>query len=131
MSETGIPEDIERFILLQIESVAKLEALLLMHGQPEQPWDQGLLAQRLYISPAQAAPLLADLVAGGFCVPADNETARYCYRPRQAELAALVDRLAEVYSRRLIAITNLIHTRSTRSTQQFADAFKLRRDKEK
>lgn len=133
VSDQPIPEDIQRFILMNIESVAKIEALLLMRSQPEQAWDAELLARRLYIAPRDTEQILADLSELGLCQARDEQGGYFSYQPASPELKGLIDRLAEAYSRYLIPITNLIHQRSApkrSAAQQFADAFKLRKDKE-
>jgi hypothetical protein len=40
----------------------------------------------------------------------------------------MVDRLAHTYSRHLIQVTNLIHTKPRR-LREFADAFKIRKER--
>jgi len=42
-------------------------------------------------------------------------------------LAAIVDRTEEEYSRNLLGVTKLIHSRPDRSALDFADAFKFRK----
>lgn len=132
MSEEGIPDDIRRFVLQNIESVAQLEALLLLRSQPQQDWDVRRLAQRLYISPNETIRILAMLTAQGLCELIENGERKYRYRPANSDVKALIERLAEVYSRRLVAISQLIHQRSSgkNNAQGFADAFRLRKDKE-
>ena len=40
----------------------------------------------------------------------------------------MIDRVAETYTRQLVDITNLIHSKTSKKAQQFADAFKWRKD---
>ena len=134
MSEEGIPEDIRRFLLLHIDSVAQLEALLLMHSHPHQDWDAAALAQRLYISPAETVKILLHLAAQQLCRPSSQPNS-FRIETGNPELKALLMRLAEVYSRRLIAITTLIHQnkppgQNPNNAKRFADAFKFFKDKE-
>lgn len=121
--EGGGSDDIADFINRFIESVAQLEALLLLRSDPSVSWDVSALSRRLYIQDNEAAEVLKALVASGL-VQDNGGSYRYAARP---ELAIMVDRLAEAYSRELIKITNLIHTRNRR-IRQFADAFKFRKD---
>jgi hypothetical protein len=39
-----------------------------------------------------------------------------------------IDRLADLYSTHLVEVTHLIHSSLDRKAQQFADAFKWRKD---
>ena len=51
----------------------------------------------------------------------------FTYKP-QAELAAMLERLARLYATDLVAVTDLIHSSVDRRAYQFADAFRLRKD---
>ena len=125
MDTSGIPDDIRRFLLQHIDSVAKLEALLLMRHHAAQDWDAGLIAKRLYINTQQASTILADLSKVGLCRVTEPQGSCYRYDPVNDSLGDVVSRLAEVYARQLIPVTNLIHSRSPSSLQHFADAFKV------
>jgi hypothetical protein len=128
MPREPIPEDIRRFILTSISSVPYLEALLLLRQGADQAWDILTVAQRLYISEKTAADLLVDLRAAGFIVVTDAETALYRYHPSSEELGQLIDHLADTYAKNLVEVTNIIHSKTGKRAQQFADAFKWRKD---
>lgn len=127
MAEQFIADDIIRFVLEKIDSVAQLEGVLLLRGDPQRHWRAAELAARLYISEAQTVELLLSLSAQGL-VAAEGEPAMYSYQPKTPELRQMVDRLAEVYAKQLVAITNLIHSKQKPRVQAFADAFRLRKD---
>ena len=42
----------------------------------------------------------------------------------------MVGQVADLYSRYLVPVTNLIHTKKTSRIQEFADAFRIRKDKD-
>jgi len=129
MEKPSIPEDIRRFVLTSIPSVPFLEALLLMHADPARPWRKDTLAQRLYVREKTADGLLADLCAAGMAVPCEPPQADcYCYAPDGEALRSRIDRLADVYASHLVEVTLLIHSSLDRKAQQFADAFKWRKD---
>ncbi|WP_284735500.1 hypothetical protein [Dongia deserti] len=119
-----IPADLRDFILRYIDSVAHLEALLLLRANPQTSWDVPAVAARLYTSEAQAGEVLAQLCGEGL-IASENDL--YRYAGQSAETLAMIDRLAEFYSKQLIPITNLIHGKPRR-IRQFADAFKFRKD---
>ncbi|MES2354989.1 MAG: hypothetical protein V4568_11435 [Pseudomonadota bacterium] len=121
-----IPEDIRKFIFLRIDSIAHMEALLLLRLDPTECWDSASVASRLYISDKEAATLLMCLHADGFLVETGS---RFQYRCCSIELEQMVDRVADAYTRHLILITNLIHSKSLTKIREFADAFKLRKDR--
>jgi hypothetical protein len=125
MADEPIPDDLRDFILKYIDSVAHLEALLLLRANPNEPWDIARTAKRLYTSEQQAGEVLGRLCADGLL---RCEADIFRYDDQQPEQKAMVDRLAEAYTRHLIAITNMIHAKPRR-IREFADAFKFRKDR--
>jgi len=125
MADDPIPGDLQDFIVRYIDSIAQLEALLLLRAHPSESWDAKRTAARLYAGAAEVSELLTRLCADGFL--ALHEGA-YRYACRSPEQQAMVDRLAEAYSRRLIPVTNLIHAKPRR-IREFSDAFKFRKDR--
>lgn len=121
-----LSDDIRQFLLRNIDSVAELEALLLMRRETQTLWDARRLAARLYIDPKAANGVLDTLHRRGLLAIDGDE---FSYMPVRDELRASVDALAEVYTRLLIPITHLLHSKPRPAVQQFADAFRLR-DKE-
>ncbi|MGH7823710.1 MAG: hypothetical protein ACREQ7_00805 [Candidatus Binatia bacterium] len=123
-----IPDDVAQFILERIDSVAAMEALLLLRSDPVQEWSVEELAKRLYISEQQTADVVASLCAHEIFVAILSGPPRYRYQPASKDLQLMVDRAAEIYSQHLVPVTNLIHTKPTTRVQEFADAFKFRKD---
>lgn len=130
-SRAGIPDDIRRFILSSVPSVPYLEALLILRADPGLAWDVRRVAARLYVAERLAAELLTALAAAGVARGEDQGgTTLFRYAPASAELRERLDTLAQVYSANLVLVTDLIHSRSDKRAQQFADAFRLRKDGE-
>lgn len=129
-----IPPSVEQFLSAHVPTIAHLEALLLLRSEPQVAWTVPLLAARLFVTPEQATRVLAGLVAHGLAAPPDASQASYRYAPGSAALAAQVDEAAEIYRTRLVAVTQFIHARQSAAApastgvQQFADAFRLRKD---
>ena len=129
MENVPFPEDLRRFVLTSIPSVPFLEALLLLRANPAQKWQAVTLAERLYVRERTAQSLLEELCRAGMCVPCDAPAHDcYQYRPSSEALRERIDALAGLYSRHLVEVTMLIHSSLDRKAQQFADAFKLRKD---
>lgn len=123
MSDEPVPDDVRDLILRHIDSVAQLEALLLLRAQPANAWTAASTASRLYAPEGEIVHALARLCADGFLV---REQEMYRYEC-SVEKRERVDRLAEAYSRHLIPVTNLIHAKP-RNIRRFSDAFKFRTD---
>ena len=124
MADEPIPDDVRDFILRNIDSIAQLEALLLLRAQPDVSWTVEKVAQRLYTSQPDIAEVLARLGADGFLSVQAHAYRFECATPEQR---AMVDRTADTYQRQLIAVTNMIHAKPRR-IRQFADAFKFKKD---
>ncbi|HEY7163194.1 MAG TPA: hypothetical protein VIB79_01430 [Candidatus Binatia bacterium] len=129
MAENYIPDEIARFVLDKIDSIAELEALLLLRNEPREKWTIDLLAKRLYITPKQTSEVVARLCASGLATVNGIHPPEYRYVPSSRELAQSVDRLAKLYAKHLVPITNLIHSKPKTRVQEFADAFIFRKDK--
>lgn len=126
MTSSELPADVRRFVLTSIPSVPYLEALLLLRANPAQSWDAAQFARRLYVPERTGAELVQLLRDSGIAAAAD-EGAGVRYAPN-AELAELLDRVAQAYATDLLTVTELIHSRIDRRAQRFADAFRFRKE---
>jgi hypothetical protein len=124
----SIPEDVRRFVLTSIVSVPHLEAILLLRSETREPWNGARMAQRLYVTDHLANQLLADLFAAGILAVSGEDSAMYRYAPNSDELKDMIDNVAAAYAKNIVEVTNLIHSKTGKKAQQFADAFKLRKD---
>ena len=126
MAPESIPEEIRRFLLTSVPSVPYLEAILVFRSSGPRPVSVRELAGRLYLTEKAAFDLVVALREAGIVAPIDGGDA-HRYNARD-ELAKTLDVLAGLYARDLIGITRIIHSRTGRMAQQFADAFRLRKD---
>lgn len=124
-----IPDDVRRFVLANIPSVPFLEALLLFHADAARPLGGTELAKALYLPLPRGEEILAQLVMAGIVQPDGQDASRCRYAPADADVAQVIDRLAHVYARNLIPITNMIHASAGANARRFAEAFKLRKDR--
>jgi 23S rRNA C2498 (ribose-2'-O)-methylase RlmM len=123
-----IPEDIRQFILQNIDSIAQWEGLLLLRANADTEWTAETISARLYIDPVEAAALLSHLAAQGFLTKSSSKPPGFRFSPKNPELEAMISQMAALYRQYLIPITNLIHGKSKSRIQQFADAFRIRKD---
>lgn len=126
MGRREVPADVRRFILTSVPSVPFLEAVLLLRSEPGVAWDAARLSRRLYVPERNAAELLAQLADSG-SASLDPAGEGLLYAPSD-ELGSLLDALAAAYAADLVAITDLIHSRIDKRAQQFADAFRFRKE---
>lgn len=120
---------LQEFIDSHLGSVDHLRALLLLYSHPETEWDPAVLATKLYLRLEVAKAVLAELKAKGLSV-AKGEPPRYHYEPRSPELSAMVEALAQMDRERPVTLLNMIYAHP-KDIQAVADAFKLRKDKDR
>jgi len=127
----SMPSDIRRFILA-MPSIPYLEAILMLRDKPERAWDANAIAKYLYVTEDTARRVIMHLCSIGICAPVAACSDRYIYQPESACLDELIGRVTAFYSRNLVQVTNIIHANSdsgqSQKIQQFADAFKLRKE---
>lgn len=126
MSAPEIADDVRRMIAESIDSIPELEAILLLREYRSATWTVVQAGERLYVSKAVAAHILAVLETRGFL---NRDQQGYRYSPSSKELESTIDRLADAYSHHLVAVTQLVHAKPNASVRHFADAFRFRKEK--
>ena len=66
-----IPAELRSFLARHVNSIAQLEALLLLRGSPDVVWDVPATAQRLYVGNQDATETLAHLCEHGLLMRQD------------------------------------------------------------
>lgn len=122
-----VPEDVRRFLLNAIPSVPHLEAVLLLRSDEVNEWSVERLGDGLFLAPARAAVLLADLHRLGLAQPAPSGAWRYA--PRNDEMRQAVDRVADYYRLNVIKVSRLLHVKLEQRAHDFSEVFRLRKDK--
>jgi predicted transcriptional regulator len=123
-----IPENIKQFIIQYIDSIAQLETLLLLRNEPEIAWDIQTISTRLYLSKPETEVLVTTLYNRGFITKSDNKKSLYAYQPNSDEIKNKIDQILSLYTKHMMPITNIIHSKQNNRIQQFADAFRIRGD---
>lgn len=124
---TPIPDTVRHFILTSIDSVAQLEALLLLRANPQPRWTCKGVAERIYLTEKETAAVLDKLVTRELIETETADPRLYYYQPKSQGIAASIDQLAETYSKYLVPVTNLLHQKSRRDLAEMADAFRLKK----
>jgi DNA-binding IclR family transcriptional regulator len=128
MSREPIPDDVKRFILTSIPSIPHLETLLLLRNNEHLLWSSADVARRIYISEKAAHALLQELLAAGFVSDSGSEGQQYRYAPASEQLREMISRIGQCYSKNLVDVTELVHSKINKRAKQFADAFIWRKD---
>ena len=128
MPREPIPDDLRRFILTSVPSVPFVEAMLLFMAKEGAALSVDEIARGLYM-PRGSAIQVIEALREAHVVTADaSEPEASRFAPSSPELDAMLRNLAAFYARDLIGVTDLIHSRTARRAQQFADAFRIRKD---
>ncbi len=125
--QNGQEDEVLSFVFENIDTVPHLEALLLIWQNGSESWSADRLAARIYVSPAQAAAILADLHSRGLATQ-ESTTGSYRFATEWDRERQLMPRLAKTYSRDLIGITRMIHSKGSASVREFARAFQLKKE---
>lgn len=123
-----IPEEVKTFLADNINSIAELEALLLLREERHRRWTSPAVAERIYTDEPLTLALLLHLTHRGFLTADDRTPPTFQYQPRNQPLSRLLDQLAEAYAKYLVPVTALVHQKSRRNIEGFADAFKFTKE---
>ena len=128
MDEPDPLEQTREFVYANIPSVDHFRVLLLLHDDPERSWQAYEVVGRLRLAPDIARTVLKDLHGRGLVLPDNHDC--YHYAPQNDELAAMMNKLADLDRERPVSLIRMIYSRPRPTeTQAFADAFRLRQPK--
>lgn len=126
--EPIVPLEVQQFVLERIGSIAQLEALIMMRNAPDTWWHSSALAERLYISERGCRTEMDALKEQRLLLGRQEDIGwQFRYSPSTGDLRELVDRLVYYYSKHLVVISNLIHSKPRTRLHEFAEAFSLKK----
>ncbi len=137
MTADELPEDVQRLLRDQIESYEQLELLLLLRTELDHPWTAEALSSRLRIPASLVVAALDELQTARLVEARPLGAARqYAYVPQSPHAEATLGRLVQAYREHPIPVlkqmsANAIERVRTAALRTFADAFILRKDKDK
>lgn len=113
------------FIRSSVKTVWSLELLLFMRRNAQRTWTSEELIRELRSSRNIVSESIGVFVQAGIL---REEEAGYRYGPATAELDGLVEQLANEYAERPTTIVNAIVEAQAGKLQDFANAFRIKRD---
>ncbi|RKH57829.1 hypothetical protein [Corallococcus aberystwythensis] len=131
MTDAGLSSRVQRFITTHIDSIEKLEVLLLLRARTDQAWTASAVALELRITEASAARRLAELKTGGLLLQDGVGADAYRFSPERSDDAQSATELATTYAARRVSVISFIFSRPMDRVRGFADAFVLKQDKDK
>jgi len=130
MTENPYAQNVDQFIVEQIDTVPHLEALLLGWSRRPKVWSVEDMAAALYIPNALAGRILQDLVQKGLLEEVAESSKQYRYHS-ETEQDNLIAELDATYRRELIRVSRMIHSKAPFSIRDFARAFRFTKEKDK
>lgn len=127
MSGSPLPPRVETFLAEHIFSANQLDVLLLLRSADGRPRTAQDVSQELRLPVGSIAPWLDAFVSRGLLV---READLYRYAPADPVSADDLTQVADSYTRRRVSVTRRIHSSGQDPLVRFADAFRLRRDRE-
>jgi DNA-binding transcriptional ArsR family regulator len=133
--QSELPPDVQILLRDHIESYEQLELLLLIRAEGETLWTEETLGGRLSMASSLVRAALDGLEAAGLVkAQVDSGTKRYSYLCQNDTVEGSISRLATTYREHPISIIKLMSANSierlrTAALRTFADAFILRKDK--
>jgi hypothetical protein len=121
------PADVGRFITDHLDSVAQLEVLLLLRGDPARGWSTEDVSAALRMTTDMAREQLKVLADRGVLARLPDGVS-HSYAPATPELRGLIDKLATVYDERRVTVITMIYSKPVDKVRTFADAFRLRKE---
>lgn len=122
---SGVPDEVAQLIASHIDSVEKLEILLLLRGERDRAWTSDHVSRELRRNPSSVSRCLSQLAAGGLLDGSIGDG--YRFAPSDPALERQVGSLAETYATRRVSVIQLIVANPMDSVTTFADAFRFRR----
>jgi hypothetical protein len=121
-------EQVDRFIVEEIDSVPQLEALLLFWNNRPKVWSCESMAKALYVSPDVTRDLLKRLAQRRLITEVDGSTEQFALDADSQEKQQLLASVDAIYRRELVRISNMIHSKASRGVRDFANAFRFKKE---
>ena len=125
MTKQHISQGLKKFIKEKIQTVLRLEVLLLLHHQQTRSFTVAEVANELGFEIEDVNGQLAALETIGVVVESNPDKHKYRYQPVNEALRSMVDQLAAGYSKQRVPILSVILAEHTDRTRLFAEAFRI------
>ena len=127
MAAESIPPDVRRFIGAHVFSVEQLEVLCLLSENGVRSWTAAEVLHVVQSSEKSIADCLDHFRAAGLLkVEPDH---RYRFLPTDPNLTHTVTALVKTYRERRVSVIECIYSKPADPIRDFADAFRLRKEK--
>jgi predicted transcriptional regulator len=122
MAKQSFSEDLKQLIREKIQTVLRLEVLILLHRHQPRAFTVAEVADELGFEKETTAHELAALEASGLVA---QSKLKYRYHPLNATTRSMIENLANGYSRQRVPILSVMLTDHPDRARLFAEAFKI------
>lgn len=129
MSDSGFSTDLDQFIAEEIQSLEQVEILLLLSGHPQKRWSALDVYNVVKSNPASVEARLRELTTRGLLRQETQGEIRFQFAPAQENLWKVVHELRDAYKERPVKVVQAIYSKPPDAVQEFARAFRVRKDK--
>lgn len=128
MPDSGLSEELEKFITGEIHSLEGLEILLLLSADPRKWWTANMVYDVVKSSPASVEERLKRFAARGMLKTENAAEIRYQFSAQEAELQRIMAGLRQAYKTHPVKVVQAIYAQPPDPMSEFAKAFRIRKE---
>jgi len=129
VAQSELPVETLHFLAAHIRSIEQLETLLLLHGAPDRLWTAEEVYRIVRSTMRSVTETLEQLSRQGLVQrTGEGVTATYQFKPGSDQLKSDVKTLSRLYAERRVKIIEAIYSEGRSELDEFARAFRLRKD---
>lgn len=129
VSESGLSGELELFIASEIQSLEQLEILFLLSGNPHKWWTAKSVYEVVKSSLQSVQERLNQMVQRGLIKEETGSEVHYQFAPADEGMWRIVAELRDAYKERSVKVVQAIYSKPPDGVQEFARAFRVRKDK--
>lgn len=126
MDEQALNHEVVDFIVQFVDSVEQMEVLCLLSGEPEKAWSAGEIFKRVQSSEKSTLGCLLGFVKKGLV---EEKEGVFRFSPKSDALSKAVLDTTRAYHEKPVRVVEAIYKKPSSAIEDFADAFRLRKDK--
>lgn len=123
-----LPKDVQQLFKQRLRSIEQLEILLLLRENEAHHWSVPEVYKKIRSSERSVREAMEVLTQKGMLKSNAPASPTFSYSPESPELRATLDRLAHLYVERRVRIVEAIYSEPVSAVDEFAKAFRIRKD---
>jgi hypothetical protein len=128
MTPPSLPDDVRSYIGRNLRSAEELEVLRLLERDGARSWSAGEIGAELRSSVSAAGLRLTRLQQLGFLRRSPADEQKFRFAPHSPEAHSMALKLLAAHKDFPVTVITLIFSKASPSIQDFADAFRLKKE---